>query len=73
VRLLLDTHILLWWRADSPRLSPAWRAAVADPSHGFFVSVASIWEMAIKLSKGKIELPEDFIDTCQRLGFRLLP
>jgi PIN domain nuclease of toxin-antitoxin system len=57
VRVLLDTHTLLWWVDDAPVLSSRARAAVADPENECLFSLASLWEMAIKLSLGKLELP----------------
>lgn len=57
MRLLLDTHTLLWWVDDAPGLSRRARAAVADPENECLFSLASLWEMAIKASLGKLELP----------------
>lgn len=56
MRLLLDTHAFLWWVADDDRLSPKARAAVTQASE-VFLSVASCWEMAIKVSIHKLTLP----------------
>ena len=58
MRLLLDTRAFLWWPADDRRLSAACRAAVAEPANEIFVSAASVWEIAIKASIGKLELPQ---------------
>lgn len=49
-RLLLDTHVLLWWLADDPQLGVGARAAIADPRNQVFVSAATTWEIAIKTS-----------------------
>ncbi|MDA8253338.1 MAG: type II toxin-antitoxin system VapC family toxin [Rhodospirillales bacterium] len=49
MKLLLDTHLLLWLVSDSPRLPAAARDAVADPDAELIFSVASIWEAAIKI------------------------
>jgi len=57
-RLLLDTHTFLWWVADSKSLSRRSRAAIADPANECWLSVASVWEMAIKVSLGKLKLPQ---------------
>ncbi len=54
MRLLLDSHALLWWLDDSPALSRAAEAAIADPRNAIFVSAASAWEIAIKLKSGKL-------------------
>lgn len=53
MRLLLDTHIVLWWALGNERLSLAGRALVADKQNICFVSVASVWELAIKSSQGR--------------------
>jgi PIN domain nuclease of toxin-antitoxin system len=56
MRLLLDTHAFLWWIEDAGVLSPRARRAIADPENECLLSLASCWEMAIKLSLGKLEL-----------------
>jgi PIN domain nuclease of toxin-antitoxin system len=56
MRLLLDTHTFLWWVGDSAKLSRKARRAIADPSNECLFSLASCWEMAIKLSLGKLRL-----------------
>jgi PIN domain nuclease of toxin-antitoxin system len=60
MRLLLDTHTLLWFLADAPDLSPPAREALVDAGNEALVSVASLWEIAIKLSLGKLELLRPF-------------
>jgi PIN domain nuclease of toxin-antitoxin system len=65
MRLLLDTHALLWWVDDSPRLSRRARTAIANLENECLFSLASLWEMAIKVSLRKLELPatvEAFVD-----------
>ena len=75
--LLLDTHALIWFAENSPELSEAARAAVADSSEDVFCSVASIWEMAIKLSLGKLKMSVRLEGPFERVledsGLRLLP
>lgn len=57
MNFLLDTHTLIWYLEGSPELSLPCRTAIEDASTSNFVSVASFWELAIKLSiGGKIEL-----------------
>jgi PIN domain nuclease of toxin-antitoxin system len=58
VRLLLDTHALLWWLADNRKLGRRTRAAIADPRATVWVSAASAWEIAIKVALGRLELGE---------------
>lgn len=60
MKLLLDTHPLLWWVADSSDLSAEARQAIADRRNSVHVSVASIWEIAIKAAKGKLDLYDEF-------------
>jgi PIN domain nuclease of toxin-antitoxin system len=55
-RLLLDTHALLWWWTDSPKLSAKVRKLIANEDNSIFVSAASAWELATKVRLGK--LPE---------------
>jgi len=52
--LLLDTRVFLWWDAGADPISPAVRAAIADPENRIYVSSASVWEIAIKAGKGKL-------------------
>jgi PIN domain nuclease of toxin-antitoxin system len=73
VTLLLDTHVLLWWLFDDDRLTPAMRAAIADPRTSVAVSAASAWEMAIKAVRGKLTIPEDLAEEIERQGFEGLP
>ncbi|CAA6604190.1 PilT protein domain-containing protein [Rhodospirillaceae bacterium LM-1] len=57
MRLLLDTHVLIWWLNDDEQLSSEARKAIADPGSEVFVSSASVWEIAIKQALGKLEFP----------------
>lgn len=57
MRLLLDTHVFLWWRENSPRLGAEARRAIAS-AELVYVSGASAWEIAIKIGKGKLRLKE---------------
>jgi PIN domain nuclease of toxin-antitoxin system len=59
VRLLLDTHVVLWWRADSAQLGRAVRSAIAS-ADVVWVSAASGWEVAIKQALGKLRLADPF-------------
>jgi PIN domain nuclease of toxin-antitoxin system len=71
-RLLLDTHVWLWWQADDRRLGKGARTAIADAA-AVYVSAASAWEMAIKTALGKLTAPEDIADAVDEGGFRELP
>jgi PIN domain nuclease of toxin-antitoxin system len=72
VRLLLDTHVLLWWLADDPSLPAAARGAIADEPE-VFVSAASAWEIAIKRALGKLDAPDDLEGAVGASGFLQLP
>lgn len=58
MKLLLDTHTFLWLVEGSPKLSSAARAAIVDPLNDLFLSVASVWEMAIKIGNRKLTLSD---------------
>ncbi len=58
MRLLLDTHVLLWFVSDLGKLQPGVREVIEDAGNDVFVSVVSAWEIAIKQSVGKLDLPE---------------
>jgi PIN domain nuclease of toxin-antitoxin system len=76
LRLLLDTHALLWWWTDDPRLLEAARDAIANPENEIWVSAASAWEIATKERLGKLELLPNltlrFNDLIEQSRFRLL-
>jgi PIN domain nuclease of toxin-antitoxin system len=77
VRFLLDTHALLWWLFDDPRLSPTARDLVGDPQNEILVSSASAWEICTKHRLGKLpgagELVRDVAEWVRRAGFSELP
>ena len=56
MRLLLDTHIFLWWAYQPEKLSPAALSALQDEANDLLLSVASVWEMQIKIQMGKLKL-----------------
>jgi PIN domain nuclease of toxin-antitoxin system len=58
VKLLLDTHTILWWLGADPRLGPSARAAIARAGAEAGVSAASIWEASIKRAAGKLSGPD---------------
>lgn len=73
MRLLLDTHIALWAVTDDPRLSTKARDMIVDPANEVCVSAASVWEIAIKRSLGKVTLPDSWASALRRLGFAPMP
>jgi PIN domain nuclease of toxin-antitoxin system len=72
LRLLLDTHALLWWLADT-ELEPSTSQAVADPRNDVYVSAASVWEISIKRALGKLSAPDNLEETVAGNGFQPLP
>ena len=72
MRLLLDTHALLWWLADEGMTTEA-RDAIADPANIVAVSAASAWEISIKKALGKLAAPDDLEQQVQTGGFLPLP
>ena len=77
MRYLLDTHALLWWFTDDPRLSPVAREAIADDANVVLVSAASAWEIATKHRLGKLNEAADAVRRFDELvaldGFQHLP
>ena len=66
MRLLLDTHALIWWVGDDSHLGALAREAIASPENDVFVSPASIWEIGIKQKKGMLEAPDDLVAAAER-------
>ncbi|MGH7112780.1 MAG: type II toxin-antitoxin system VapC family toxin [Stellaceae bacterium] len=73
MRLLLDTYVLLWWRDDSPNLSPRAHSAIADSADEILVSAATLWEIIIKRGLGKLRFPDDLEDVLREESFMLMP
>jgi len=74
MRVLLDTHALLWWLSDDPRLGQRSRKAIAAAESDILVSAASLWEIVLKLRIGKLEADFGAIERAiVRDGFRRLP
>lgn len=73
MRVLLDTHLLLWWLAGSRSLSRTARALISAPENTVFVSAVSLWEIWLKESLGKLRLPADFERKLAAESFESLP
>ena len=73
LRLLLDTHVFLWWCAGNKHLKKRVRNVIADPDNEVFVSAASGYEIAIKRALGKIEIMDSLTDEVDKEGFVHLP
>lgn len=72
MRLLVDSHVLLWHLLDDPRLTPGPTAKIEADDVEVLVSVASFWEIAIKAALGKLEVPEDLPRRVEEFGFEPL-
>ena len=72
-RVLLDTHVLLWWLINDPRLGEMARVCIADSRNEVFVSAATNWEVSIKKAIGKLEVPDNLDVIIEEKGFYKLP
>jgi len=72
-RLLLDTHVLLWWLEGGDALAAGARAAIGSPESAIYVSAASAWEITLKRAKGRLDSPSDVVDAIDANGFLELP
>jgi PIN domain nuclease of toxin-antitoxin system len=73
VKLLLDTHILLWWLEDNPLLPESLRKLIRDPENTIFISAVALWEIWLKQSLGKLKLPPNFKELLELEEFENLP
>ncbi len=72
MRLLLDTHVLLWW-LTAQHLRPKAASAIASSDSDVSVSAATVWQMSIKAGLGKLVVPDDLTDQLSHHGFDILP
>ena len=72
MRLLLDTHVFLWWAEDSAKLKRDVRRSI-EGAEEVFVSAASAWEVSIKIAAGKLRMRMPFLESVTRSGFSPLP
>ncbi|MBP6812020.1 MAG: type II toxin-antitoxin system VapC family toxin [Saprospiraceae bacterium] len=76
MNLLLDTHTFIWYNEGSVELSHDARQEIENPQNQCFVSIASLWEMSIKIGLGKLDIQSPFetvLDDVSENGFELLP
>ncbi len=77
MKVLLDTHVLLWWLTDDGRLTPDVDRLLRDPTTDVLVSAASLWEITIKYSNGRLPLSKPpgafFPDVLAACRFEVLP
>jgi len=72
-RVLLDTHIFLWWLADSRKLNRKIRALIEDGQNFVYVSAITAWEIAIKKAQKKLKAPDNLDAIIEEEGFIELP
>jgi PIN domain nuclease of toxin-antitoxin system len=72
MRLLVDSHVALWWLDDAPRLGPRCREAIAEATDLFFSPVTP-WELGMKRALGKLTFPDALVDELIAGGFVPLP
>lgn len=73
MRLLLDTHIALWWLNDPHKLTDQSLAAFADEPNELLLSAASVWEAAIKEALGGLRIPTPFLEAAESTGLIEVP
>ncbi len=67
MRLLFDTHVIIWYFERSPALSVKAKSFIENPNNDLYVSIASIWEMSIKVNLGKLKLAYPIRDVTDKL------
>ena len=72
MKLLLDTHVVLWCVADPGALSPQSRELLENGGHELFCSVASLWEIGVKAALGKLRMQEDLLEALRQASIGLL-
>lgn len=72
MRILLDTHVLLWWLAGDAALPSSAGDAIADSNSEVLVSAATAWEIAIKKATGRLEAPDDLLEALEANDFGTL-
>jgi PIN domain nuclease of toxin-antitoxin system len=73
LKLLPDTHAVLWWLADDPRFGARAARELVNGRNQVLLSAVVIWEVAIKRGLGKLDAPEDLVDTLVQAGAGPLP
>ena len=70
--LLLDTHVVLWWLGDDPRLGSSTRRQISA-ARRILVSAITPWEIEIERATGRLTLPDEYLDAIEESGMELLP
>ena len=68
-RLLLDTHVILWWLNGGENLKSSVRDLLSDVGNQIYFSAASVWEISIKKRLGKLDVPENVLELIDESGF----
>jgi len=69
VRLLIDSHVIIWWLLFPDRLSSSTIDLLKNPEHDLFLSSATVWELGIKIAKGHLHIPADYPERLLMDGF----
>jgi len=73
MNLLLDSHALLWALIAPEKLNEGAQIHICNPKNTIFFSAGSVWELELKSSKGKLQLPPDWVETAIGMGLSELP
>ena len=73
MNLVIDTHTLLWWLMDSPKLTNKTTKVISSNKNHVYVSSITIWEIGIKKSIGKLDAPDNIVEAVTDSGFITLP
>lgn len=69
MKLLLDSHVVVWWAVYPGRLRKLTRDAIISPDNEIFLSAATVWELGLKIARGKLALPDDYAPRLLEHGF----
>jgi PIN domain nuclease of toxin-antitoxin system len=72
-RVLIDTHVFVWWASWSERVRDEWSAIIRDPENTVYVSAATAWEISTKRRINNLDFDDDVALTAERFGFEQLP
>jgi len=70
---LLDTHVFIWWMKEDRRVRSEIKLLLQDPQNQIFLSIATVWEIVIKVRRGKLKVPRDWKKTLRESAFLILP
>ncbi|MGE9267421.1 MAG: type II toxin-antitoxin system VapC family toxin [Verrucomicrobiales bacterium] len=73
MEILIDSHVVVWWLSAPEKLTAQAREQIANPANRVWVSAASVWELGLKVGKGKLRMPRDFARFLWNGGFEELP